>query len=135
MKSRIREFTKSCRTPDRKPDLESHAVLARVRQFKSGNIKQKQRQKFLVPGCCSKCCDPSLEYPHEELEGIFFYYHKIYQRKEDAAMDDETHYHSDHIHPQLPRNHLQVSNGDDLSTDEAGNTKRGIPEGKRRICL
>lgn len=39
-------------------------------------------------------------------------------------MDDEAHYHSDHIHPQLPGNHLQVSNGDDLPTDEAGNTDR-----------
>ena len=49
-------------------------------------------------------------------------------------MDDETHYHSDHIHPQLPRHHLQVINGDDLSTDEAGNTNGGVPEDRHRIC-
>lgn len=43
-------------------------------------------------------------------------------------MDDETHDHSDHVHPQLPCDHLQVSNGDDFPTDEAGDTNRRIPE-------
>lgn len=86
--------------------------------------KGKQRQTCLVPGRCSKCGDPCLEYPHEECEGVLFYYHKIYQWKKDASVYDKAHYYSDHIHPQLPSNHLQVSNGDDLSTDEAGNTNR-----------
>lgn len=48
-------------------------------------------------------------------------------------MNNETHYHSDHIHPQLPCNHFQVSDWDDLSTDEAGNTDRRVPDGKHRI--
>ena len=106
---------------------DGHAELTGVKEYKTGT-----ERKCLIPGRCSKGRDPSLEYSHEERERVFFYYHKIYQRKEDASMDDETHNHGDHIHPQLPRNHLQVSNGDDLSTDETGNTNRGVPEG--HIC-
>lgn len=136
MNSRIRISTKSCSTYENKFDSEiiigyypcqGHAHIV--------DIKEECREKSLIPGCCSKCCHPSLKNSHEELEGVFFNYHKIYQWKEDSSMDDETHYHSDHIHPQLPRNHLQVSNGDDLSTDETGNTKRGIPDGRNRIWL
>lgn len=85
----------------------------------------------LVPGCCSQRRDPRLKYSHEELEGVFFDYHEIYERKEDASMDDKAHYHGNHVHPQLPGNHLQVSNGDDLSTDEASNTQRGVPAGEQ----
>lgn len=77
-----------------------------------------------IPGCCSQRCDPSLEDPHEELEGILSNYHKIYGWKEDAAMDEESHDHGNHIHPKLLCNHFQVSDGDDLSTDKAGDTKR-----------
>lgn len=88
----------------------------------------KKKQNLPIPGRCSKCCDPGLEYPHKEREWIFFHYNKIDQWKKNASMDDETHDHSDHVHPQLPCNHLQVSNGDDFSTDEAGDTKRRIPE-------
>lgn len=43
-------------------------------------------------------------------------------------MNDEADNHGDHVHAQLPRHHLQISNGDDLSTDEAGDSQRGVPE-------
>lgn len=48
-------------------------------------------------------------------------------------MDDKADYHSNHVHSQLSCNHLQVSNRDDFSTDEASNTNRGIPED--RVCV
>lgn len=117
-------FEENHSTNEKNPDVETLRGAASVTAY----------CKPLVPGCCSKCRDPSLEDSHEELEGVFFNYYKIYQRKEDATMDDEPHYHCDHIHPQLPRNHLQVSNGDDLSTDEAGNTERRIPDGTGYGC-
>lgn len=82
-----------------------------------------------IPGCCPQCCDPSLKDSHEELEGIFSNYYKIYGWEEDAAVDEESHDHGDHIHPKLPCNHLQVGDGDDLSTDKAGDTKRRVPDG------
>lgn len=87
----------------------------------------------LVPGRCSECRDPSLEYPHEEGEGVLLYYHKIYERKEDASVDDQAHYHGDHVHAQLPGHHLQVRDGDDLSTDEAGDSKGGVPSGRHEM--
>lgn len=42
-------------------------------------------------------------------------------------MDDESDNHSDHIHAQLPCHHLQVLDGDDLTTNETGDTKRRVP--------
>lgn len=92
-------------------------------EIKEARVKNKS-SLFVIPGCCPQRCHPSLEDPHEELEGIFPNYYKIYGWEEDSAMDEESHNHGDHIHPKLLCNHLQVSNGDDLSTDKAGNTKR-----------
>lgn len=43
-------------------------------------------------------------------------------------MDDEANNYSDHIHAQLPGHHLQVLDGDDLTTDETGNTKGRVPD-------
>lgn len=82
-----------------------------------------------LPGRCPQRCDPSLEDPHEELEGILSNYHKIYGWKKDATVDDESHDDGYHVHPKLPCNHLQVSDGDDLSTDKAGDTQRRVPDG------
>lgn len=102
------------------------------REFDLQNIKN---QKSILPRCRSECCDPGLKYSHKEGEGILFYYHKIYQRKENASMDDQAHYHSHHVHPKLPCNHLQVSNGDYFSTDKAGDTNRRIPEKRYNVTL
>lgn len=97
--------------------------------------ESRKIQSFVIPGCCSQRCDPSLEDPHEELEGILPNYYKIYGWEEDAAMDEKSHNHGEHIHPKLLCNHFQVSNGDDLSTDKAGDTKRRVPEGGHRVLL
>lgn len=72
-----------------------------------------------------------MKYPHEELEWVFFDNDEIYEREEDAPVDDETHDDGYHVHAQLPGNHLQVSDGDDLSTDEASDTQRGVPAGRQ----
>lgn len=119
-------------TPQRKPDFKTVALCSPgVGQLVPWSTKQQSVHMSLVPGCCSQRRDPCLKYSHEELERVFFDYHEIYERKEDASMDDEAHYHGNHVHPQLPGNHLQVSNGDDLSTDEASNTQRGVPAGEQ----
>lgn len=49
-------------------------------------------------------------------------------------MDDEADNHSHHVHAQLPGHHLQVLDGDDLTTDQTGNTKGRIP-GKTKMLL
>lgn len=94
--------------------------------FRQNGKPESEIQSFVtaIPGCCPQRSDPSLEDPHEELEGILSNYHKIYGWKEDAAVDEESHDHGNHIHPKLLCNHFQVSDGDDLSTDKAGDTKR-----------
>lgn len=43
-------------------------------------------------------------------------------------MDDEADDHSHHVHSQLPGHHLQVIDGDDLTTDETGDTKGRVPD-------
>lgn len=100
-------------------------------QSEPRSVKQQSARKSSIPGRCSQRCDPRLEYPHEEREWVFFDDHKIYEREEDTAVDDETHDHGYHVHAQLPGNHLQVSDGDDLSTDEASDTQRGVPAGRQ----
>lgn len=97
--------------------------------------KQSGEYRRNLPGCRSKSGDPRLEDSHEEREGVFFDYDKIYQRQKDATVDDQAHDHGDHIQPQLPCNHLQVGDGDDLSADEAGNTKRGVPAHKYKVVF
>lgn len=42
-------------------------------------------------------------------------------------MDDESHDHSHHVHSQLPSHHFQVFDGDDLTTDETGDTEGRVP--------
>lgn len=83
--------------------------------------------KHILPGCCAQSSDPGLEYSHEERVGIFSNYDEVNQRQEYSTMDDETHDDCDHVQPQLTCHHLQVSNGDDLPTDETGNTNRRVP--------
>lgn len=124
--------TGTCRPPEREPA--SDGVVLRspgVGQSEPRSVKQQSAKKSSIPGRCSQRCDPRLEYPHEELEWVFFDDHKIYEREEDTAVDDETHDHGYHVHSQLPGNHLQVSDGDDLSTDEASDTQRGVPAGRQ----
>lgn len=115
-------------------ELLEHYFTTAVSVKRSHAVKPELDRKrkisvSVLPGCCPQRCDPSLEDSHEELEGIFSNYYKIYGWKKDAAMDDESNDHSQHVHPKLPCNHLQVSDGDDLSTDKAGNTKRRVPDG------
>lgn len=50
-------------------------------------------------------------------------------------MDDEANNHSDHVHSQLPGHHLQVLDGDDLTTDETGNTEGRVPEEMKELLL
>lgn len=42
-------------------------------------------------------------------------------------MDNQTHDDCDHVHSQLTSHHLQIIDGDDLSTDETGNTDWRVP--------
>lgn len=44
-------------------------------------------------------------------------------------MDDEAHDYCHHIQSQLPSNHFQIGDGDDLPTDETGNTNGRVPGG------
>lgn len=48
----------------------------------------------------------------------------------DYKTDDDSH----HVHPQLLGNHLQILDGDDLATDQAGNTEGRVP-GVQSIIL
>lgn len=50
-------------------------------------------------------------------------------------MDDESNDHSHHIHAQLRCYHLQVFDGDDLTTDETGNTKGRVPVQMNKLLL
>ena len=66
----------------------------------------QQELDRVLPGCCPQRCDPSLEDSHEEFEGIFSNYHKIYSWKKNAAVDDESYNNSHHVHPKLLCNHF-----------------------------
>ncbi len=50
-------------------------------------------------------------------------------------MDDEANNYSHHIHAQLSGHHLQVLDGDDLTADEAGNTKGRVPDEMKNLLL
>lgn len=79
------------------------------------------------PGGRPQGSDPGLEDAQEEGEGVFPDNNEVDAGQEDGAVDDESHDHSHHVHSQLPPHRLQVFNGDDLSTDETGNTEGRIP--------
>lgn len=50
-------------------------------------------------------------------------------------MDDEANNHSDHVHAQLPGHHLQILDGNDLTTDETGNTEGRVPDKMTMLWL
>lgn len=50
-------------------------------------------------------------------------------------MDDEANNHSNHVHSQLPGHHLQVLDGDDLTTDQASDTKWRVPIKKKASVI
>lgn len=50
-------------------------------------------------------------------------------------MDDEADNHSNHVHSQLPGHHLQVLDGDDLTTDQTSNTKWRVPEKLEKLLF
>lgn len=79
--------------------------------------------------------DPGLEYTKEEGEGVFPDYNKVDAGQEDHSVDDEANDHSHHIHAQLPGYHFQVLNGDDLTTDETGNTEGRVPVQVYKLVL
>lgn len=87
------------------------------------------------PGSCSQSGDPGLEDSQEEGEGVFPCDDKINAGQEDCAVDDQTNNHSHHVHAKLPGHHLQVLNGDDLATNQTGNTKGRVPYWVRNNLL
>lgn len=84
-------------------------------------------RSFEWPGGRAQGGDPGLEDAEEEGEGVFPDNNEVDAGQEDGSMDDEPDDHGHHIHAQLPGYHLQVLNGDDLTTDETGNTKGRVP--------
>lgn len=87
------------------------------------------------PGGCPQGSDPGLEDAQEEGEGVFPDDNKVDAGEEDCSVDDEANNHSHHVHAQLPGHHLQVLDGDDLTTDETGNTKGGVPDEAKKLLL
>lgn len=79
------------------------------------------------PGGRPQGSDPGLEDAQEEGEGVFPDNNEVDAGQEDGAVDDESHDHSHHVHAQLPPHHLQVFDGDDLTTDETGDTEGRVP--------
>lgn len=49
-------------------------------------------------------------------------------------MNDEANDDSDHVHPQLSCHYFQILDGDNLATDQAGNTKGRVPVSKGTSC-
>lgn len=86
-----------------------------------------------LPGGCPQGSDPGLEDAHEEGVGVFLDNGKVDGRQEDGSVDDQAHDHGHHVHPQLPCNHLQVIDGDDLTTDQAANTEGRVPRGRGEV--
>jgi len=86
---------------------------------------------LFTPGGRAQGRHPRLEDAHEEGVRVLPAYDKVDQGQEDASVDDEAHHHGDHVHAQLPGNHLQVSDGDDLAADEAGDTEGRVPADTR----
>lgn len=50
-------------------------------------------------------------------------------------MDDESNNHGHHVHAQLPCHHLQIFDGDDLTTDQTGNTEGRVPVQMKKLLL
>ena len=69
------------------------------------------------PGGCPQSSDPGLENAQKEGEGVFPCDNKVNAGQEDCSVDDEANNHSHHVHAKLPGYHLQVLDGDDLSTN------------------
>lgn len=69
-----------------------------------------------------------MEYSQEEGEWVFPDNYEVNAGQENGSMNDESDNDSDHVHAQLPGNHLQILDGDDLTTDQAGNTERRVPD-------
>lgn len=80
---------------------------------------ERKKGDFLcsLPGSSTQGSDPSLENASKKGERVFPGDYKVNQGEKDAPMDDEAHDHRDHVHPQLPSNHFQVLDGNDLPTD------------------
>ena len=97
--------------------------------------KQLSNNLGCWPGGCPQSSDPGLEDSQEESEGVFSDNDKVDARQEDSSMDDEANNDSDHVHSQLPGHHLQVLDGDDLTTDETGNTEGRVPEEVKKLLL
>lgn len=87
------------------------------------------------PGGCSQGSNPGLEDAQEEGEGVFPDDNKVDAGQEDCSVDDESDNHSHHIHAQLPCHHFQVFDGDDLTTDETGNTKWRVPVKMQKLLF
>lgn len=85
------------------------------------------------PGGCAQGSDPGLEDAEEEGEGVFPDDNEVDAGQEDGSVDDEADDHSHHIHAQLPGDHLQVLNGDDLTADETGDTEGRVPVQAQRL--
>lgn len=85
------------------------------------------------PGGCAQGSDPGLEDAEEEGEGVFPDDNEVDAGQEDGSVDDEADDHGHHIHAQLPADHLQVLNGDDLTADETGDTEGRVPVQVQRL--
>lgn len=83
---------------------------------------------LVVPAGCSQSSDPSLEDARVKCEGVFPSHGEEYQWQDEPAMNDESNYDRDHVHPQLSRYHFQVTDGSNFPTDEGGNAKWRVPE-------
>lgn len=49
-------------------------------------------------------------------------------------MNDEADDDCDHVHPQLSGHYFQIMDGDNLATDQTGDTKGRIPVNKDTLC-
>lgn len=93
------------------------------------NIQKRHFARCLSrsPGGRPQGSDPGLEDAQEEGEGVFPDNNEVDAGQEDGAVDDESHDHRHHVHSKLPPHNFQVFDGDDLTTDETGDTEGRVP--------
>lgn len=82
----------------------------------------------ISPGSCTEGSDPGLEDPEEEGVRVFPDDNKVDAGQEDRSVNDEANDHSHHVHAQLPSDHFKILDGNDLATNQTGNTEGRVPD-------
>lgn len=121
------------------PALEGKAKEGRLyivlTEWTSRSLCWSSYPPWCWPGGCPQSSDPGLEDSQEEGEGVFPDDSKIDAGQEDCSMDDEANNYSHHVHAQLPGNHLQILDGNYLTTDQTGNTQGRVPDEMKKLSL